>query len=79
MMISAPSGLRASDRAEPVRTPEPTREQRRRQLEDATYRLERESLERQSMVRGLLLLAIIVLTLSVAAAGVDRVFLHPWW
>lgn len=51
----------------------------RQRAEDAAFRAQRESIERRSMVRGLLLLAIFVLTLSVARAGLDRVFLHPWW
>ncbi len=31
------------------------------------------------MVRGLLLLALIVLCLSIARAGLGRVFPHGWW
>ena len=45
----------------------------------AQYIAEREALERRRQVRGLLLLLAIVLLLSVARAGVGRVFPVRWW
>ncbi len=42
-------------------------------------RSEQERMERRSVVRGLILLAVIMLVGSVARAGLDRVFVHGWW
>jgi hypothetical protein len=43
------------------------------------YRVGRETIERRSMVRGLILLAVLVMVVSMARAGLDRVFIHGWW
>ena len=40
---------------------------------------DREKKERRSVVRGLILLAVVVLVGSMARAGLDRVFVHGWW
>ena len=40
---------------------------------------ERERLESRSVVRGLILLAILVLLASMVRAGLGRVFVHGWW
>jgi hypothetical protein len=45
----------------------------------ARYRADREKMERRSVVRGLILLAVVVLAGSVVRAGLDRVFVHGWW
>ena len=45
----------------------------------ARYRRDREKIERRSVVRGLILLAVVVLVGSAARAGLDRVFIHGWW
>ena len=66
-------------RAEPVHAPEPTRAVQRARKEHAAYRRMREAVERRSMVRGLVLLAMVVLVASVARAGLDRVFVPGWW
>jgi hypothetical protein len=53
--------------------------QQRDRLAFAIYRNEREKIERRSVVRGLMLMAVVVLVGSIAHAGLDRVFLHGWW
>ena len=40
---------------------------------------ERDAAERKRQVRGLLLLAIIVLVISVLRTGIHNVFLPGWW
>jgi hypothetical protein len=37
------------------------------------------SIERRRQVRGLLLLALVILTLSITRAGMGNVFPHGWW
>jgi hypothetical protein len=44
-----------------------------------SYRVEREKTERRSVVRGLMLMAVLVLVGSMVRAGLDRVFVHGWW
>jgi len=39
----------------------------------------REALERRSLVRGLMVLAVVVLVFSVARAGWGRAFVPGWW
>jgi hypothetical protein len=51
----------------------------RARQEFARYRDDREKIERRSVVRGLILLAVVVLVGSAARAGLDRVFVHGWW
>ena len=43
------------------------------------YRIDREKVERRSVVRGLILLAVLVLVGSILHAGLDRTFVHGWW
>jgi hypothetical protein len=57
----------------PVRALERAREAHRR------YRSEREGMERRSIARGLIWLAAAALLVSIARAGLDRVFVHGWW
>jgi hypothetical protein len=59
--------------------PAPTRGLERDWAEFQEYRRERESLERRSMIRGLIVVAALVLVGSIAHAGLDRVFVHGWW
>lgn len=47
--------------------------------EAAAYLAERQALERRRQVRGLLLLAAVVLALSLWRAGLDNVFPQRWW
>jgi hypothetical protein len=47
--------------------------------EQRRYRAERERAERRSVVRGLILLAVLVLVGSMVHAGWGRVFVHGWW
>jgi hypothetical protein len=65
-------------RAEPPRPPEPTRALRQAQEEHKRYKAARELLERRSMLRGLIVLAVVVVG-SIARAGLERVFVHGWW
>ncbi len=51
----------------------------RERQEFACYRKDREKTERRSVVRGLILLAVVVLVGSMLRAGLDRVFVHGWW
>ena len=66
-------------RAEPPRSPAPTRTLERAQLERKAYFRKREQMEHRSLMRGLFLLALLVLVESIARAGVDRVFIPGWW
>ena len=66
-------------RAEPPRIPAPTRTLERAQLERKAYFRKREQMEHRSLMRGLFLLALLVLVASIARAGVDRVFIPGWW
>jgi hypothetical protein len=66
---------RAASPRLPALTPAFERDRR----EFARYRNERERTERRSVVRGLILLAIVLLVGSMARAGLDRVFVHGWW
>jgi hypothetical protein len=65
--------------AQPPAIPAPTPALLRARAEAEARRREREALERRSLVRGLLLLAAILLVLSVARAGLERVFVPGWW
>jgi hypothetical protein len=66
-------------RAAAPELPQPTHlfEQQREEFE--RYREERERIERRSVVRGLILLAMLVLVGSMLHAGLGRVFVHGWW
>ena len=76
--------MRGSERADEQRaaSPElpalsPAFERARREFE--RYRSDREKTERRSVVRGLIMLAVVVLVGSMLRAGMDRVFVHGWW
>ena len=64
--------------AETVRAPEPTRALAQARAEMQSYRREREEIERRSIVRGLIVLAMVVLVGSLARAGLERVFVQGW-
>jgi hypothetical protein len=66
-------------RAAPPRLPELTPAMKRRREAYEIYRREREKIERRSVVRGLLLLALLALSISIFRSGLDRVFVHGWW
>ncbi|QMV19363.1 hypothetical protein GOB94_12230 [Granulicella sp. 5B5] len=66
-------------RAGAPQAPPATRALERARVEQAAYRAERARLERRSMVRGLVLLALLVLVVSMLRAGVHNVFLPGWW
>jgi hypothetical protein len=65
--------------AQPPAIPTPTAALLRALADAEAHRRPREALERRSLVRGLLLFAAIVLILSIARAGLDRVFVPGWW
>lgn len=78
-MLRSISRQPTEHRAAPVQIPTPTRALQRARDEYQNYRAERERVERRSMVRGLILLALLVLAVSIARAGIHRVFVPNWW
>ncbi|MGD0647354.1 MAG: hypothetical protein ABR971_05115 [Acidobacteriaceae bacterium] len=76
--------MQASDRVNEHRATSPqlpaqTPALKRDRLEFARYRNDREKTERRSVMRGLILLAVVLLVGSIARAGLDRVFVLGWW
>jgi hypothetical protein len=65
--------------AQPQAIPKPSAELLQARAEADAHLRQREALERRSLVRGLLLLAAILLILSIARAGLDRTFVPGWW
>jgi hypothetical protein len=59
--------------------PAVTREQERQLAALAERHREGEQVERSRQLRGLLVLAFVVLVLSIARAGLASVFPHGWW
>jgi hypothetical protein len=69
----------AGHRAEPPRPPALTERDQRREsarLEKLNARLR---IEKRSMLRGLILLAVVILIVSLARAGFGRLFVPRWW
>ncbi len=66
-------------RAAPPRLPQLTPAMKRRREAYEVYCREREQKERRSVVRGLLLMALLALSISIVRSGLDRVFVHGWW
>ena len=69
----------AGHRAEPPRPPVLTERDERREskrLETLNTRLR---LEQRSLLRGLILLAVLILIASLATAGFGRLFVPRWW
>jgi hypothetical protein len=73
------SGSHSEHRAAPPQLPARTPAIERQQAAFELYRRQREQLERRSMLRGLILIALLVLAGSIARAGLERVFVHGWW
>lgn len=66
-------------RAQPARPPALSeREQRRETARRMTLRA-RVQMEQRSLLRGLILIALVVLIVSLARAGFDRLFVPGWW
>jgi ferric-dicitrate binding protein FerR (iron transport regulator) len=70
---------RVEHRAAAARPPEATRALQRELAALQERRRLGEQAERRGTVRGLLLLALVVLIASVLRAGVEKVFLPGWW
>jgi hypothetical protein len=71
---------RANDhRAASPKLPSSSPALERDRQEFKSYQGEREKTERRSVVRGLMLMAVLVLVGSMVRAGLDRVFVHGWW
>jgi hypothetical protein len=69
----------AGRRAEPPRPPALTeRDQRRERARLETLKV-RVGMEQRSMLRGLILLAVVILIASLARAGFGRLFVPGWW
>ena len=66
-------------RAVAPQIPEPTRGLVRTRAEFQIYRAGRERIERRSAMRGLIVLAVMVVVGSIARAELDRVFVQGWW
>ena len=69
----------SGDQAQPPRPPALTPEQQLREdsrVETLRARIRR---EQRSLLRGLILLAVVILIVSLARAGLDRLFVHGWW
>ena len=71
--------LRRGHMAEPPRAPTLLPSAEKDAREHGAYVRQRENLERRSMLRGLILLAVLVLLLSLFRAGLDRAFPAGWW
>ena len=66
-------------RAQPPRPPALTREQALREEARVEARQARVRLEQSSLLRGLILIAAVILIVSIARAGLDRLFVPGWW
>jgi hypothetical protein len=69
----------SGDRAQPPRPPALTPEQQRREKTRVESLRARVRLEQRSLLRGLILLAVVILIVSLARAGLDRLFVRGWW
>ena len=66
-------------RAQPPRPPALRPAQERAEVQRRSALRERFGVEQRSLLRGLILLAVVVLILSLARAGFDRLFVPGWW
>ena len=66
-------------RAAPPRAPETPPALLQQRAEHTGWLGERGALERRSMLRGLLMLALLVLAISLVRAGLGRSFPAGWW
>jgi hypothetical protein len=71
--------LNQSQRAQPVRIPAPTRAHERAGQEYELYLAERRREHMRSLIRGLIVIGMVVLVVSMARAGLGRVFPPNWW
>ncbi len=67
------------ERAAPPAVPPSTRQYEHALAERDTYHRDREHVERRRQLRGLLILAFVVIMLSIVRAGLGRVFPPTWW
>jgi hypothetical protein len=65
--------------AQPPQTPPPTPELALAREAQAERFRRGETHERRSVVRGLILIALLILAVSMARAGLGRVFPPNWW
>ena len=77
--MQAHSWRQIQHRAATPRLPQPTPAMKRQPQAHEVYCGEREQIERRSVVRGLLLMALLALSISIVRSGLDRVFVHGWW
>ncbi len=66
-------------RAEPPRAPQLPLTLQKRERERTALLRAREVLERVSVLRGLVILALLILVVSLVRAGSDRAFPSGWW
>ena len=72
--------MRSVDRrAEPPRPPALTEREQRRESTRIGRLSARVRLEQRSLLRGLVLLAVVILIASLARAGFGRLFVPKWW
>lgn len=72
--------MRSADhRAEPPRPPALTEREQRREGARLDTLKARVGLEQRSLLRGLILLAVVILIASLARAGFGRLFVPGWW
>jgi hypothetical protein len=69
----------AGHRAEPPRPPALTDREQRREGSRLRTLSERAGVEQRSLLRGLILLAVVILIASLARAGFGRLFVPRWW
>jgi len=69
----------AGHRAEPPRPPALTERDQNRETERLGRLKGRVALEQWSLLRGLILLAVVILIVSLARAGFGRLFVPRWW
>jgi hypothetical protein len=67
------------DPAEPPRPPALTERDERRERARLESLNARARLEQRSLLRGLILLAVVILIASLARAGFGRLFVPRWW
>jgi hypothetical protein len=75
--MPAPAAM--PERAAPPAIPAATRQQQRDLADRTNYYRERENIERRRQLRGLLVLALLVIVLNIARGGLGRVFPPSWW
>jgi hypothetical protein len=66
-------------RAQPPRPPALTAEQQRREKTRVETLRTRVRLEQRSLLRGLILLAVVIVIVSLVRAGLGRLFVPGWW